>query len=156
MSVLHKLMELLKKKTFEKYQLSHENRELIRTKRPDFAFFLKNKPHPLYAPFVVELQVGNFDNEHKAKVIRYNLSILEVHTHRKFIISVLTNLENMLFIKTERCENYFSHFISVNTKFWYDGTSKICGLHYIQQMLDEPHIVGFDEKLNFCVDIDNR
>lgn len=130
----------------------------MQPKRPDFYFITKNRPSRLYAPFIVELQVGEFDNNHKGKMATYNSMILETSVRRNFITSILTNLEEMIFVKSSRIaplSDTFKHDFSDEKKFWLDDTSGLSGLNYIQQMLDTPEIVGYDEQLNFTISIKN-
>jgi hypothetical protein len=146
-------MEKLRVSVFKKYEIKHEGNDLMENRRPDFVFLLKDKPNLIYAPFVVELQVGPFDKKHKAQVIRYNLSILDINTRRQSITSVLTNLEQIMFVQSNRAKNDhgFDHILSVPMNFW----EPPWGLRYIQQMLDDPTKCGYDESLNFCIRIES-
>ena len=77
--------------------------------RPDFIFIEKTAPvkiNPVYASFVVELMLSKtekktIDDKHIGKVIHYNSEILICNPTREFIISAVSNLYDIMFIKTE-------------------------------------------------------
>lgn len=78
--------------------------------RPDFVLNVANKPPtPYYCSFYVELLLNNVetDKDHKARAVQYNEMILEARACRKFIISMITDLNNMLLIKSSRGQNDF-------------------------------------------------
>lgn len=84
--------------------MRHEKR-LKSLARPDFIFVEKTAPkniNPIYASFVVELLFNNetIDNKHIGKVIYYNQEILICNPTREFIISAVSNLHDIMFIKT--------------------------------------------------------
>lgn len=88
---------------FGDFVLIHEHKNLILNKRPDFSFAKKSNYNSLvYAPFLVELQINDFDNKHLGKVMGYNTEILKFNPKRQFIISVLTNMKQIKLIRTER------------------------------------------------------
>lgn len=129
----------------------------MKSRRPDFIFLDKNMPYLLYSPFVVELQVGDFDSAHKLRMTTYNTMILETSVRRHFVISIITNLSKMFFFKTVRVNHNlpsYKHVASPEINFWPDKT--VCGLNYIKQMIDTPAIVGYDPSLNFTISIEDQ
>lgn len=129
----------------------------MKARRPDFIFLDKNMPYLLYSPFVVELQVGDFDNSHKLRMTNYNTMILETSVRRQFVISIITNLSKMFFFKTVRVSHeppIYKHVASPEINFWPDKT--LSGLNYMQQMIDTLSIVGYDPSLNFTISIESQ
>lgn len=104
-------------------QLLHEKPILNFGQHADFAVVKKERPDyaPEFCMFVIELQLGPLDNTHKGKVIMYNRYILDTRPTRVFIVSVLTNLTELILIKTERAKDGFSVSMSSPIEFWSDG-----------------------------------
>lgn len=75
--------------------------------RPDILIHEANKPKIAYnCWFAVELLLSDpNDKEHKVRTAEYNRQILEERCCRNLIISMVTNLNEMLLIKTKRDEN---------------------------------------------------
>lgn len=124
------------------------------SRRPDFIFIKKSGPSKLnllYASFVVEMQVGQFDNDHIGKLMKYNEEVLNSNPGRKFITSVLANLDDILLIRSKPGvkddKHVIYHKISKNINFWEHG------INFIKQFLDDPKSAGYDEKNNFSVEI---
>ena len=127
-------------------------------RRPDFIFIYKSGTHKinlLYASFVVEILIADVsDKNHLGKLVLYNEEVLNSNPRRPFIISVLTNLNDLVLVKSEpgpdKDGNFTGeiiHRISKSMNFW----SK--GLKYIKQMHDNPETVGYDETYNFSIKI---
>lgn len=125
-------------------------------RRPDFVVIKHSEIgniNLLYASFVVELQVGKkLDDEHKGKLVMYNEEVLNSNPCRKFITSVLTNLQDMVLIKSEMVTEdqdniQIYHTISKNIAFWTNGVK------FIKQMHDKPETAGYQENLNFYIEI---
>lgn len=77
--------------------------------KPDFTCHIGDNIKNIFGcAFVFELfkKQGeqNFDNEHKAKILIYNEAILNANPLRSFIISILTNMEQIMFIKSRRID----------------------------------------------------
>lgn len=90
------------------------------------------------------------DNSHMAKVILYNEEVLGSNPCRTFIISVLTNLLDMVLIKSElvldeKGKSFIIHRISQHINFWTQGYK------YIIQMYNLPETVGYNEMNNFQI-----
>lgn len=101
---------------------------------------------------MVELMVGTLDKKHKGKLMLYNEEILNSNPSRQFIISVLSNLNDMILLKTkvvpstdEQCE--FIHEFSKHINFW------VHGVKYIKQLHNLPKTAGYDEAYNFSIQI---
>ena len=123
-------------------------------RKPDFTFTKKSAPKKLnlyYACFVVELMVKNLDYIHMGKLIVYNEEVLNANPSRKYIISVLTNLDDMLLLKSEirldkkRGGYEIVHRFSNCINFW------TVGYKYIRQLHNSPKTAGYDEKYNFTI-----
>lgn len=119
--------------------------------RPDFAILddvVFNDPH--YAWFLVELQVDKtIDKSHIGKIVKYNTVILQANIRRKYIISVVSNLDIMHLVKSERqCDGVFKHQITKEIDFWQNGMSLIL------QMLHNPKTVGYEKNDIFEFKID--
>lgn len=89
------------------FTLRHEE-PLESLARPDFIFIEQTAPekiNPVYAFFVVELLLNKtakkkIDDKHIGKVIYCNQEILICNPTREFIISAVSNLYDIMFIKT--------------------------------------------------------
>lgn len=117
--------------------------------RPDFVFITKNTPvRPYNCPFVVELQLGNIDNEHKCRLILYNRFILESIPWRESIISAVTDLDRLILLKTQRRldpETGAYVFESQETNevdFWRKG------IYILIHMINKCSQVGFNMSMN--------
>lgn len=117
--------------------------------RPDFVFITKNTPiKPYNCPFVVELQLGNIDNEHKCRVILYNRFILESIPWRRYIISAVTDLDRLILFKTQReidpdtGADVFKSQETNEVDFWGRGIYIL--IHMITKFSD----VGFKKSMN--------
>jgi hypothetical protein len=117
--------------------------------RPDFVFITKSTPlRPYNCPFVVELQLGNIDNEHKCRVILYNRFILESIPWRPYIISAVTDLNRLILFKTQRetdPETGADVFKSQETNevdFWEKG------IYILIHMIKKFDQVGFQMSMN--------
>lgn len=123
-------------------------------RRPDFTFTKKSAPEKLYlyyAGFVVELMVKKLDDNHKGKLMVYNQEILNTNPCREYVISVLSNLDDMLLLKStiklaKKNEGFvIYHYFSKPINFWTDGYK------YIKQLHNSPKTAGYDEKYNFTI-----
>ncbi len=112
--------------------------------RPDFVFIQKgNVYRPNYCVFVAELQRGIIDNEHLGRTILYNTLTLQASPLRHFVMSVVTNLDYLILIKTERKINGdFKHNQSRAINFWKDG------LEYLTLLLNMHSYAGYDPTFN--------
>lgn len=138
------------------FRMKHES-TVESEMRPDFMFLKKSGPsafNPYYASFLVELMVKNLDDEHIGKVVLYNEEVLTANPRRKFIISVLTNLEDIRLVKSYpgpdkngNFDNEIIHFISKKFNFWEHGVK------YLKKLYDSPKEAGYDEDLNFFINI---
>lgn len=116
------------------------------------------KKHLVYAWFVIEIMLAknNFDRKHTAKTKRSNEEILLANPRREFVISILTNLDTAMLIKSTRSESSssgekFHHELTMTFSFWDQG------LFYIDQMLNNPNLAGYSDDSNFSVKIiDNK
>lgn len=131
------------------YKIIPECGKLMTSLRPDFVILdnIENiNPH--YAWFFVELQTNDkIDDEHKGKIVKYNTMILEANVRRKYIVSVVGNLNIMHLVKTERTNEGFLHQLTDEIDFWNKGMS------YILQMLDDPSHAGYTSQEIFHVKI---
>ena len=90
---------------------------------------------------MVELQCGEIDNGHRGKIMNYNHQVLQNDPYRKFIISALTNLDEMILFHAKRTtENNIMHMSSIPINFWKEG------LKCISEILLKPQLVGYDQK----------
>lgn len=130
-------------------EIKHEDRTSLAPKRPDFVVLTKDRPSSMYAQFIIELQIGTINDEHRGKIIAYNTMVLEANTDRVFITSILTNLDVIIIIKSERLNmNVIQHTLSPEVDFWQKG------FKYIQHMLNNPTEVGYSEQANFTIEIE--
>ena len=130
--------------------------------RPDFIFIEKTAPvniNPVYASFVVELLLSNptqkktIDDKHIGKVIYYNEEILLCNPTREFIISAVSNLHDIMFIKTEAIKQekkedpcqFFHKYTTYN--FWE------MGYKYLKQLIENPDEAGFTKASKFEIKI---
>lgn len=156
----------------QRIRIKNESRELMDDLRPDFVFIESaEERNLLYAWFVVELllctcqiqtqtqqdkkkgkqvdSLGNVDTAHKCKIINYNYEVLEANVGRKFIISVVSNLDVMHLVRSiRRADNRIEHFISKPIMFWERG------FLYIMQLLGNPSQAGYDDQKVFRATID--
>ena len=111
-----------------------------RDNRPDFIFVKKDWPlKSAFCSFAVELQLGEIDKEHLGRIKSYNKHVLESAPMRSFIISAVSNLEEMVLFKTNRTANgAIKHTRYFFVDFWTRGIEL---LHY---MINEPQFVGFN------------
>lgn len=125
-------------------------------RRPDYIFIKISEPDEinlLYACFMVELMVGkSLDKKHMGKLMLYNEDVLNANPSREFIISVLTNLNDMLLLKSEVCTNdnaeyEIKHTFSKHMNFWKHGVK------YIRQLHNLPITAGYDDDKNFSIEI---
>lgn len=155
--------------------LKYNHESVANSARPDFLFFGHDFSFTssLYASFVVELMLnkynpakpdkeGTLDNQHKGKVCKYNLNILNYNKRREFVVSAVTDLMNIVFIKSEKNsidpkpnqsqtdETQVFHTCSRKFKFWEEGVK------LLKIFLDNPYLAGFDEKLLFYLEIRNK
>lgn len=133
--------------------MRHET-NIFSQRRPDFVFTKRSGPKKinlLYASFMVELMVGDLDYDHKGKLMLYNEDVLNCNPSRLFIISVLSNLHDVVLLETKIVPNNqafkYHHTFSKNINFWKSG------VYIIEQMLYLPNTVGYDERLNFTIKI---
>lgn len=140
--------------------MRHES-NLSSNMRPDFIFIKASAPNEinlLYASFVVEIQsnLKTLDDEHLGKLVLYNEEVLNSNPSRIFVTSVLTNLRDMVVIKSESIsqesqtnveEQRIIHRISKTIKFWSHGVK------YIKQMYNSPETAGYDENKIFSIQI---
>lgn len=134
------------------FALRHEQILKESGRKPDYIFIKRSGPHKInlfYASFVVELMVKTLDYDHMGKTVLYNEEVLLSNPCRQFIISVLTNLLDMVLIKSEvfqlNGQSIIMHRISQNINFW------TVGYKYIIQMYNSPETTGYDEKNNFQI-----
>lgn len=105
--------------------------------------------------FVIELQVGKLDPSHKAKVVIYNEAILRLNPTRRFVISVLTNMVDVMFIKSTRSSvktvsnHDYSHCYFYDTLNHDDGDKCGPGLMKLVHCLESPSTVGFSPSIGF-------
>lgn len=138
------------------FQLRHEV-TLDSEKKPDYIFIKDTasyKTNLIYASFVVELQVKTINDEHIGKMLRYNEEVLYCNPARQFVISVLTNLEDIILIKSQpgpnkngQFDDDIIHYVSKYINFWKHGVK------YIKQMHSLPEMVGYDEQKNFSIKV---
>lgn len=135
-------------------QHEYENSKLMLTSlRPDFMFVEEFKQHLVYAWFLLEIEKDlTFDKRHKINMRKYNEEILLSNPCREFVVSILTNLNcAMLFwskrekLNDDTCS--FIHEQTVTFSFWDQG------LYYIERMLKDPRIAGYEDDKNFSVEI---
>ena len=146
---------LTKHDAFEKH---HEPRSFfyLHNYRPDFVFVKKNMPcKSYYCSFLVELQLGSLNEEHKGRLLVYNIQVLESLPMRGFIISALTNLDQFIRMKTKRVANHnmkdtYIHEESIEVNFWNRG------IEFLHQMLDEPFCVNYKDCFAISFKVHNK
>lgn len=128
----------------EQWNFFHDNKS-----RPDFVFIAKQTPvRPYNCPFIVELQLGKIDDEHKCRVLYYNRYVLDSIPWRSQIISAVSDLDKLILIQTKRDENGdLKHFVTNEISFWNEG---IYTLNYMIHNCDQ---VGFDLSMNISGDV---
>lgn len=113
--------------------------------RPDFIFVEKTAPkniNPIYASFVLVLS-KYIDDKPIGKVMHYNQEILICNPTREFIISAVSNLHEIMFIKTEANKHHqFSTY-----DFW------SVGIKYLKQLIEKPEKAGFNQTSKFEIKI---
>ena len=115
-------------------------------KSPDFMFVEKTAPkniNPIYSSFVLVLS-KYIDDKHIGKVIHYNQEILICNPTREFIISAVSNLHEIMFIKTEAAKK--THQFSTYN-FW------SVGIKYLKQLIEMPEKAGFTETSQLIIKI---
>lgn len=143
-------------KPSDNFIMRHEN-SLESLARPDFIFIEKTAPvkiNPVYASFVVELLFNKttkkkIDDKHIGKVIHYNQEILICNPTREFIISAVSNLYDIMFIKTESKKQESYQFFHTHTtyNFWSEGYK------YLKQLIENPEDAGFTQASKFEIKI---
>lgn len=133
-------------------QHEYENSRLMGNElRPDFMFVEEFKQHLVYAWFLLEIQKAqNFDKRHRNNMRKYNETILLANPRRNSVVSILTNLKLAMFFHTKRDKDTSDSFIHEHTHtfgFWEDG------LYYIERMLKDPKIAGYEDDKNLNVEI---
>ena len=125
----------------EQYQVFNDNNY-----RPDFVIVMRNMPcKSIFCSFIVELQLGNIDNDHKGRVIMYNQLVLRTQPIRETIVSALTNLEFFILMETRRNGEDYIHRESIPMSFW----DTVSCLH---QMLRDANCVHFNYPLSFYIE----
>jgi hypothetical protein len=124
--------------------------------KPDFVFVKKNMPcKSYYCSFLVELQLGSLNEDHKGRLLVYNIQVLESLPMRGFVISALTNLDQFILMKTQRVANHnmkdtYIHEESIEVNFWNRG------IEFLHQMLDEPLCVNFNNCFAISFKVHNK
>lgn len=136
-------------------QHEYENSRLMQNDlRPDFMFVEEFKQHLVYSWFLVKIQKDQyFDQRHKTNMKKYNETILLANPCRDFVVSILTNLNSAMLVWSKRekqgsqTTDSFIHQQTETFKFWNQG------LYYIERMLKDPKIAGYEDNKNFSVEI---
>ena len=120
---------------------------------PDFMFVKKDWPlKSAFCSFAVELQLGEIDKEHLGRIKSYNMHVLQSAPMRSFIISAVSNFEEMVLFETKRkADGTFKHTRYLPVDFWTRG------IEYLHYMINEPRFVGFDDdSLAFNLQIESK
>lgn len=132
-------------------KLAHQIDTVINDKIPDFSFFNGLIQHFCHLLFLVELQCGEIDDSHRGRILDYNHKVLLKNPNRTFIISTLTNLDEMILFQSKRTsDNSVKHMSSIRIDFWEEG------LKCIGQMLLNPELVGYDQNYDPRIEIKNK
>lgn len=142
-------MEKLKLNGFKIIQKNHDP-EKQPEKTPEFIFIENSGLNSNYACFGVDLKLDEIlIDKYKGKMISFNKRVLEINKNRQFIVSLVTNLSVIHLVISQKRDGQIVHSISSNPwDFW------TLGLMYLQVVLDEPKLVGYDDSFNYSIEID--
>lgn len=105
-------LTLLEEIGHEGFEVVTDDDAYLHVDRSDFFFNAQHKNLiPFYCSFYVKLQLGSICDGHKARAIVANDIMLKARACRKFIITMITDLNKSLLIKTYRCDDGVSRHI---------------------------------------------
>lgn len=120
---------------------------------PDLICIKNAEYNPNYALFGIDFRkISNLErmSEYSGQLLYFNTRVLEFNKDRKLIVSMVTNLDFLRLVISQKISGEITHtnnVMKVNVEFW------TFGLQYIRVVNDNPSLIGYESGFNTSIEI---
>lgn len=120
---------------------------------PDLICIKNAEYNPNYALFGIDFRkISNLErmSEYSGQLLYFNTRVLEFNKDRKLIVSMVTNLDFLRLVISQKISGEITHtnnVMKVNVEFW------TFGLQYIRVVNDNPSLIGYESGFSTSIEI---